>query len=116
MNTLEILKAARQTLTDPNAWTREAFAKDAKGIRVQPDSAEAVCWCSAGALRKHDSVRNGTAINELGKTVFAIHGTYSIPTFNDARRTTHAEVLHVFDMTIVRLESESKDTLQAKEK
>lgn len=46
------LEAGRELLSDLTRWTKGAYARNAKGDPVTECSADAVCWCSMGALRK----------------------------------------------------------------
>ncbi len=48
----EVLRAARDLLSEPGAWTPRSLARDAKNRSVEPESDEAVTWCAVGALRK----------------------------------------------------------------
>jgi hypothetical protein len=46
----EVLKEARELLTDPAHWTQEAPARDDTGNPVHPTAATAVCWCLEAAV------------------------------------------------------------------
>lgn len=45
----EILLATKQRLR-PDAWTKAAVARDARGRNVKPLDPNACCWCVEGAL------------------------------------------------------------------
>lgn len=49
---LEVLRGARELLSDPSRWARGTFAKDAFGTKVGVSSSSAVSFCAAGALAK----------------------------------------------------------------
>ena len=46
--TLDILKAARATLANPENWTKGCYARDAAGNMCKPYSPNAVKWCAIG--------------------------------------------------------------------
>src|SRR5271167_3463312 len=59
MTLVEILVAAKEKIADPMNWTREAYARPHSDSNVDPEygprevepkSAKACAWCSAGAL------------------------------------------------------------------
>ena len=107
------LRAARELIAKPEAWTKVFFARDATGKQAQANSPRAVCWCIFGALERaaidihaSDEAHNAAA-EELDKQLRA-QGSPS-PTVVDFNDTcTHAEVLALFDATIARLEAEAK--------
>lgn len=99
MTTLELLKAARETISTPDKWTQYAIAKNTSGEIRSADESDAVCFCMLGAIWKN-SRQSGSAEGELKNT---INGR-SIAGFNDDPSRTHDEVLNVFDKTIARLE------------
>ena len=51
MTTLQILKAARELISVPEAWTTRTMARSESGMKVDPCSDRAVCWCLHGALQ-----------------------------------------------------------------
>lgn len=95
--TLKVLVAARELLSDEKRWTKGNLAHDVDGDDVRPRSKHAVCWCVMGAVQKFSlgTWHQGGALNR-------IHGVVggSIPEFNDAPTTTHADVLRVLDAAI----------------
>ncbi len=50
--TYQILTEAQELIRDPARWTQGAYARDAAGNPVGVRSDRAVCWCSAGAIKK----------------------------------------------------------------
>ena len=56
MSAIELLNGAREYLTDPSHWTREAFARDDLGNAVGPDDNTACCRCLTGAVLAHAGV------------------------------------------------------------
>lgn len=107
----EVLKAARELITDPKRWTQGWFARTIQDGQVGPEHKFAVCFCSLGALYKaepglwqleEDGDGDGQettsdAIEFLQKFCDGHHGM-DIAMFNDNR--THKEVLELFDKAI----------------
>lgn len=96
MDTLEILKAGRELISDPARWTQHTAARDEGGDWVSERSESAVCWCSIGALWKvadWASEECSTAMSALEPD-----GPDSLLAFNDTH--THAEVLAMWDRAI----------------
>ncbi len=92
--TLEILKAARELISDPVHWTQGWQARNFQGIGVPAKSGEAVCWCILGAL--HKTSEQALEAREALR-LFLPYG-YGLDEFND--RHSHAEVLELFDKAI----------------
>jgi hypothetical protein len=110
MSTLEVLRAARELISDPARWAQDYWAETVKGFRTEPTDASAVRWCAAGAVNKVTGGPNQAAIEILESVLWdAGYRPPCIATllfdFNDHR--THAEVLTLFDRAIARLESEA---------
>lgn len=122
MTTFEILKAARELLSDEKRWTKGRYARDAQGNPTPTHAVDAVCWCPEGALVKFSAAEKDASINSiivdealLGafRAVAATSAEYDeIPgvifqsqlwPWNDAPERTHAEVLQRFDDAIIRL-------------
>jgi hypothetical protein len=106
MNIVEILKAARELISDEKNWAQCCNAIDASGNDVSPMSEEASRFCSIGALVRvgwrdpyGDPARARDCLREC------LTGGHSIVSFSDTH--THAEVLALFDRAIVRAESEA---------
>ncbi len=103
MTPLDVLKGARELLSDEKRWTKGALARDKDGhetgIAVDPD---AVCWCAYGAIEHCNKEGYGAEI-AMNRVVRGL-GWPSIGAFNDADSTTHADVLALFDRAIASLE------------
>jgi hypothetical protein len=54
MNTVELLKAARELVANPKTWTKGEMARDANGHPTGWGDSDAVCWCAMGAMAKVD--------------------------------------------------------------
>jgi hypothetical protein len=104
MTTLETLKAARQTLTPLEAWTKGDNARDQDGARVDPQDPRATCWCLIGAIAMQGHY-SSVASYEIRQTLVKDGRCDSIAAFNDDPDTTHDDVLGLLDKTIARLEA-----------
>ena len=101
MTTIEILKKARDLLSDPERWTQNVGARTAQGIPVSADSKEAVCFCASMAVVK---VSNEVTPIHFPK-VLDFDRWSDLFMWNDAPERTHAEILQRFDEAIARLEA-----------
>ena len=102
MTPLETLKAARDLISDPARWTQNLFARDKDGKRADPQSDEAVCFCSFGAIERFTGCKTLSEVEgHLDNVCGRLFGT-NVISFNDTR--THAEVLALFDAAIAELE------------
>lgn len=110
MKAVTVLKRARKLLSNPERWTKGAFAKDRRGQRVPSGDPKAVCYCAAGALKR--CAGNGVlwvvATSYLVRA--ARRGNYSpanVWYYNDHPRRTHAQVMRWFDRAIALAEKEA---------
>ena len=120
---LDCLRMARDLISDEEAWTQNAEFRDERGRACCID--DAVKCCAIGATdmameRLHDKSPGSYSIHldcqadrELARTIAQVDASLSqlsvwdvVPNFNDTH--SHAEVLELFDKTIVRLQ-ESDD-------
>lgn len=97
----DIVRRARNLISDPEHWCQGSWAKDKNGSNLRFCDDDAVSFCAAGAL--------GRAGSEAGCDTFLPHEIYdtldrvigrggSLTAFNDDH--THAEVIALFDQTI----------------
>ncbi len=102
---LQVLEAARATITPPGAWTQKASARNAKGNSVTPTNKNAVCFCLLGAIDRiqAESELRCSATTLLRDLVPPGFGRM-LADYNDA--STHAEVLSLFDKAIATLKKE----------
>ena len=118
MTTIEILKKARELLSDAEHWAQGdyAYLYDDCGALTPVDwkSPSAECWCPAGALLKVSCDQATDALTELARGLPGIKAApftedeYNkaidqIAIWNDTPERTHAEVLQRFDEAIARL-------------
>lgn len=99
-STLEILRAAREKIADPDRWVKGELAIDGEGLRIETASGahRGVRWCAVGACCAVAGMDWTTA----GDALEAVAGE-SVVDFNDTH--THAEVLALFDRTIAEQEA-----------
>lgn len=108
-----IVEGARNILADPARWIKGAQATDASGEIIGSSSSRAVCFCLMGAINRsaYDLFNDQGFMIRLDLAEQALDavrdsipiGSGFIPSFNDRRSTTHADVLDVLDRTIARL-------------
>ena len=110
MKPSELLTKAKAVIADPKHWTKGSYAKDAKGHSTGPAKSNAVCWCSAGALKKvaHEE---GTYSTRLMTARYLAEvaddcGYSGIPGFNDG--SSHEIVMKAWDKAI-QLAKEDED-------
>lgn len=102
MSALTGLVVLRDRISSRKRWCQGALAKNKYGLRVSPDSTDAVSWCLVGALQ---TVSLSAHVGEVLMSGLpkSYYGTLSH--YNDTH--THAEVLQVVDRAIERLKKES---------
>jgi hypothetical protein len=101
MTTLDVLKAARERISDPARWTQGDYARLLNDEGCGGTHPEAVKWCAYGALsvagRPHIGPIN--AASDAIESLLADDGYCpDLVDFNDTH--THAEVLALFDAAI----------------
>ena len=95
------LKRARDKIASAVHWCQGARAKNAAGTSVEPDSPNAVQWCSTGALLavcggpNDDYHINRSKLYRASKDVCSGGGVIYV---ND--NTDHETVLKMFDLAI----------------
>ncbi len=101
MTTIEILKKARELLSNPASWTQNVGARDISGQAVDVMRESAVCFCLAMALVRITAETCPDGFPEALGFEYWQDAHY----WNDAPERTHAEVLQRFDEAIARLEA-----------
>lgn len=103
---LTSLEYQKQLLSDPARWIKGASAKNKKGDATIAFSTYAVCWCQAGASTKYwgNDIRLLDMENEFKiRTDIAQYLGFTIPVkFNDAKETTHADLMEFYDLCIIQ--------------
>ena len=115
-STVEILRAARERISDPGRWTKNELARERNGVSV-PSWDDAACqWCAIGAAW----CEAGAALGALHPAIDALANAaqelfperivgiaWRVSTVNDHPETTHADVLRVYDRAISLAEEAS---------
>jgi len=105
MTTVEILRAAREKISDPSRWTRLTYARDQLGAEVDADDKSAVCFCSMGAIysvTSDDFCGQNRAVSLLYNAAHEISGSRSVVRVND--NLGHEAVVRMFDLAITTAE------------
>lgn len=97
---LDILKAARELLSDAKRWGKHLTASDSWGNSVSPTSPSAHCWCVYGAIEKARSSMDDNDRAEVLLAKYLPPKETGISTFNDRLTTSHADILALFDRAI----------------
>jgi hypothetical protein len=110
----DLLTAARLLLSEPDAWTKAAYARTRTGNAIGPQAGAAFCFCSVGAInaigpylpqdRRSSQVRCGEHV--VSHVVRERIGFSNIAAFNDSSFRTHSEVLAVFDRAVELMDEE----------
>ena len=106
---MSILRKARELLTDPENWTKGAFHK----TRRKSGGTTEHSYCALGAWRKV----SGKGLNDPGKARNLLFralkektGRTCVIRYNDDHRTTHKDILELFDLAICMEECENEHT------
>lgn len=102
MNTIEVLRAARELISDSARWTKGTSARDINGQKCE--ISRGVSWCALGAADKFSAGR-GAAGAALHAALASMPGNElrMVTSYNDSH--THAEVLALFDRAIAAEEA-----------
>lgn len=105
MNQIEILKAARALILDPQAWTQNVSARNQHGVPVDVSSPQATCFCALGAIFSlTNDFGHEDAVEALSHEVWKQGCGIFVAEFNDTH--THTEVIALFDKAIASLEAQ----------
>ena len=98
--TKQIITNTKQLLSDPERWTKNTSARDVNGNMVAAKDDAARCWCFFGAVRV--STDNfGEAISVASILCdYLPDDHWSLPHFNDSRKTKHEDVIGVLDRAL----------------
>lgn len=114
---VSIIKDAKELINTPEKWGKGASAFNSAGNVVSYKDTKAVCFCITGAIiaareKFEKNNKNRLIFNEkiydlfptefLGQLyIFRDKGCQLIE-FNDNLRTSHEQVMHLFNITIER--------------
>ncbi len=105
----KVLRAARVKISIPAAWCRDWFAKDAAGRNVPVSDPSACAWCVRGAVLAvtpgHGWSDARAAADDLLDHVSNAPPGRTVAIVSDNPRTTHADVMAIFDRAIARAET-----------
>jgi hypothetical protein len=104
MTTLDVLKDVRELLSDPNHWTKGAYARDARDNFREPRAPDAVKFCLLGALARFDASEYEPALSRLAVGVQRRGQNATLAQFNDA--SSHEDVLALLDEAIARMKGD----------
>lgn len=106
MNTLDVLKAARQKIMA--GWCQGDFARDVHGNTVPSTSPRACCWCAEGALYVVASYPGACdARITARKLLEKLTGAGMLNMWNDSPLRTREEVINLFDRAIANEEKKN---------
>lgn len=101
---LQVLKGARELLSDESKWAKGFFAFDKDGERCGACSPEACKFCLIGAMRKVAGRDTSVTVNCLTE-IYNYLGHNLAADWNDDADRKHSEVIDLLNKTIARLES-----------
>lgn len=101
---VDILRAARGILSDESRWTKGFFARLPDGRTCFPFNRRAACFCAFGALQRAAGYADpDVLLPSLAVEASALlNAPGGLAVFNDDPKTTHADVLALFDAAIAR--------------
>ena len=118
-SSVEILKAARTAIIDPEHWTRGAYARDREGRQTPPKYHDAFCFCALGAIRfcAEDDEDDWTQqkaeifLNRAAPELLPAMGVFSIapevaPEVYINDYGGHGDVMRMYDRAIEMAEAE----------
>ena len=105
MKPSEILIAMKEKIATPEKWLQGGHAKNVEGEYVDPESKDAICWCSLGAAWAvtHSTPEDSyfTALEYVRKFT-----DKDLLFWNDDPERTHEEVMNAFDKAIALAQKE----------
>lgn len=110
---LELLREARELISDTARWTKGDLARDVYGYGVPYNSGRAVRWCSIGAIyRSAEFVQGNDAVWEAKRQLGVAIGVPDVNVFATRQdRLGHAWALAGFDRAIAALEAKEKEAM-----
>ena len=101
----DFLIEAKKVIEDPTHWTTGWFAKDSSGVNCSSLDVRAVCFCSLGAIERHDKrellhseLSGDDAVSALAIKALENVMDFDVEDFNDEH--THEEVMQKWDEAI----------------
>lgn len=111
-STVDILKAARERISDPERWTTGAYARGEDGAGACPATDHACKWCAYGALLAELGVNQpgpGTARYDtyLENAAEDISDSWLTSAVEVNDEGSHPDALHLLDRAIQLAEQEA---------
>lgn len=104
---IELLEKAKALIGNPDNFTTGVWARNIEGVGIRPESPNAVCFCTLGALRRieRDTKAGEETLYQAEVELSQYTNAYNlpIPIFNDDHG--HTAVMNMFNYTINRLKS-----------
>lgn len=102
MNKVEVLRKAKELISDPEHWCKDDNSLDVNGKYVTADSPHAHSFCIYGAISKYDPDGHEEYFYCYPKVkdFLASKGLPFVAQFNDDEDTTHEDVMKFFDIAI----------------
>jgi hypothetical protein len=101
VQTLEILKATKELLSDEKRWTRDFLARHENGNPIGPNEPNAVCFCILGAIDKLTGTNGKYSPAHVAIEQELPKKYIGIGHFNDDPETTHGHVMAVLQKAII---------------
>lgn len=98
---LQILKEAKATISNPDNWTKGAYARTRNHLPIESTSYRACSFCALGAMTRVSEYN----VVEFGKAAAFVRNSISanknveIIAFNDSR--DHLAIMKMFDRAIL---------------
>ncbi len=108
MKPSEVLQAALDVIEfHPEKWAKGYFAYDKYHNQTGADDPDAVCWCSVGLIQNvigpyvtYTSPALTYLCKAVGREKKKATANISIPRYQDAKKTTHADVVRWFKAAV----------------
>lgn len=104
MTPAEILRAAKEKISDPARWCQGSSARNSLGYPVNSDNSRAAAWCAQGAVAAagDSALTVHAAMSFLNCAAGELMPGYHPSGVNDLRG--HADVMAMFDRAIALAE------------
>ena len=110
MTPLEVLKGARELISDRSRWMKGNMARARNDLVCGPDHPEAVRWCALGAIWKVGGRTDDFSTpSYMACAQFSVDHHLPITSINDTGG--HEQILAALDVTIARLETEELEAI-----
>lgn len=98
MNTVDVLRRAKEILSDPERWSKTGYGLEAG----EPSCAAGAIWLAGHGRRGLSDYVGDPALSALWRAIGGGHGPWGcIAKWNDDPATTHADLIDAFDRAIL---------------